>query len=300
MSGRLPSDLAGVRRTIDAWESIYAEPTIERIHRLGAGRSRTPPSRPARRASTPCAPRWPPAGDLQAERVDARNELASAATRSRGPWCSRPSCWLALMAIAVIGRQVIAVPIARLARQTRAVAGGELHRAIEPSGPSDIERLGRDVESMRERIVRELEAVRAAEEELQEKALALERSNAELEQFAYVASHDLQEPLRKVTSFCQMLERRYAGQLDERGEQYIAFAVDGAKRMQALINDLLAFSRVGRIDRAPRARRHQRARRACDGRARAGHRGDRGHGRGAGRCPRSTPSGRCSGSCSRT
>jgi light-regulated signal transduction histidine kinase (bacteriophytochrome) len=102
---------------------------------------------------------------------------------------------------------------------------------------------------MRERIVAELEVVRLAEAEIQEKALALERSNAELEQFAYVASHDLQEPLRKVTSFCQMLERRYAGQLDERGEQYIAFAVDGAKRMQALINDLLSFSRVGRVER---------------------------------------------------
>jgi HAMP domain-containing protein len=158
---------------------------------------------------------------------------------------------LAVLAIAVLGRQVIAGPIARLARQTRAVAAGDLHRSIEASGPRDIERLGRDVESMRERIVRDLEAVRAAEEEIQEKAVALERSNAELEQFAYVASHDLQEPLRKVTSFCQMIERRYSGQLDERGEQYIAFAVDGAKRMQALINDLLAFSRVGRVVRPP-------------------------------------------------
>lgn len=83
---------------------------------------------------------------------------------------------------------------------------------------------------------------------LQYQAKELARSNSELEQFAYVASHDLQEPLRMVSSFLTQLEKKYAGILDEKGKIYIGFAVDGAKRMRQIILDLLEFSRVGKME----------------------------------------------------
>lgn len=185
------------------------------------------------------------ANDAAAATTAARNTLNS--TRSRLTVVSIIFL-LALIATAIVVflglRRWVGKPIEELDEEVGAVAGGDLRRDLASSGVPEIVGLAASVGMMRDRILEQVEVVERARSSLAEQAEALRRANADLEQFADVASHDLQEPLRKVAGFCDLLIERYGDRLEDRGLEFVQYAADGCRRMRALIDDLLTYSRV--------------------------------------------------------
>ncbi len=150
-------------------------------------------------------------------------------------------------------------PISALGQGIRRVGAGELDVKIGNQSQDEIGELSRSFDTMtdklhsvtvsRDMLAREVYIRERTEKRLKETLAELERSNQELQQFAYVASHDIQEPLRTVTSFVSLLAKRYRGRLDKDADEFIDFITDAATRARELINDLLAYSRAGRKDK---------------------------------------------------
>jgi signal transduction histidine kinase len=242
-------DLDRIAEAAREWRGRHAEPLIAEVRRDGpASESSSPIRRSKDEFDTLRRLYTAQQAHLDVARDRARADLGAArTTRDQVFIALVVGFLLAVVSLGLLLHRMVGRPLNRLTAASDTVRSGAFRNRIEVGGPSDVRAVAAAVEDMRRRIVGELAASQEREKLLAEQAQELRRSNAELEQFAYVASHDLQEPLRKVASFCRLLEKRAAASLDDRARQYIDYAVDGATRMQVLIDDLLTFSRVGRV-----------------------------------------------------
>ncbi len=256
---QLQTDLRSLRQAADDWRRRYATPLITAAQAGPVGDGDRAMMEEGHQGFDHLRTLFDQQNThLEQAREQAEAELAH--TRFVRNWsfvAMLAAVFLVGAVLAAMLHFIVARPLRHLRADARRIADGDFGHRISARGPSDLRSVALGVDDMRQRILDELAASRSQQQRLAQQAqdldaqaVELRRSNAELEQFAYVASHDLQEPLRKVASFCQLLDKRYGEQLDGRGKQYIDFAVDGAKRMQVLINDLLTFSRVGRFNDA--------------------------------------------------
>ncbi|MGW1104597.1 sensor histidine kinase [Streptomyces sp. NPDC002540] len=242
-------DLDRIAAAAREWRSLHAEPLVAAVRRDGpASESSAPIRRSNREFDTLRRLYATQQAHLDVARDRARADLSTARTTRDQVLVSLVLGFLlAVLSLSLLLNRMVGRPLSRLTAASETVSSGAFHNRIEVDGPSDVRAVAAAVEDMRRRIVEELAESRERGTLLADQARELRRSNGELEQFAYVASHDLQEPLRKVASFCGLLEKRYGPELDDRARQYIDYAVDGAGRMQVLIDDLLTFSRTGRV-----------------------------------------------------
>lgn len=245
-------DLGRIQKAAQQWRTQRAEPLIAAVRASGpTGASSAPIMRSKAEFDALRLLYTVQQSHLDDARDHARAELDDArVTRDRVLIALVIGFVLAVVSLSMLLHRMVGRPLGALTAASNKVRSGAFTGRIDVRGPSDVRAVAAAAEDMRRRLVAELAESQERETLLAEQTTELRRSNSELEQFAYVASHDLQEPLRKVASFCQLLDKRYSSELDERGRQYIDFAVDGAKRMQVLINDLLTFSRVGRVQQS--------------------------------------------------
>lgn len=195
--------------------------------------------------------------DMARARAVLVNDLETA--RSRAFNTLALTAFLTVAAAALLGTYItgsITQPLTMLDRASRALGAGDFHHRVPVSGSDELAHVGRgfntaaaELARMFEEVQRQRETAETAEAALQEHAQELSRANADLQQFAYSASHDLQEPLRIVALYSQLLQKKYSGQLDDSGDVYIERVLSAALHMQQLISDLLAYTQTTSINK---------------------------------------------------